>query len=157
MFTVPTASKQGLRPCTPAPAAGFRLCGGPCSIPPPACFAARIRNRRRKRRKEEQGERRRRRRKKNKSEKTPHHKSEKTPKKEEDKRNKREPLTQGHEFEIEEIIDERQHRGRLQYKVRWMSTVMDLAPGAPPLAWGGAREGARYRDFVSRRLAELES
>ena len=33
---------------------------------------------------------------------------------------------------------------------------MDLAPGAPPLAWGGAREGARYRDFVSRRLAELE-
>ena len=25
VFTVPTASKQGLRPCTPAPAAGFRL------------------------------------------------------------------------------------------------------------------------------------
>ena len=25
MFTVPTAAKQGLRPCTPAPAAGFRL------------------------------------------------------------------------------------------------------------------------------------
>ena len=25
VFTVPTASKQGLRPCTLAPAAGFRL------------------------------------------------------------------------------------------------------------------------------------
>ena len=36
VFTVPTASKQGLRPCIRRLRRAF-ACGGPCSIPPAAC------------------------------------------------------------------------------------------------------------------------
>ena len=43
VLTVPTAFKQGLRLCTPAPAASFR-CSGPYSIPPAACSSLAVRS-----------------------------------------------------------------------------------------------------------------